>query len=1196
MRIFNERFEAANQKNSRGQRVVIEIDFSDDETDLHYFPSHPDILFENGETVTQGVLSDWSGSTQRLNYESSNSSTGTLDFSLLDSDQLITNLFHSKRISNKVLYDKRVRYWRGYEGLSFNDFEPIMTQYISENVKFRKPSYLLSCKDANDRLNREIFLPLETRLASNLPIGATSAQVYNNDDWQMIARDADFKDAPNTTCTYMRIYDDKQFEVCRITAIDTNLKTFAIDRGVLGTTEIDWTLPNDPNEDKGPKVQEFIFYEMNSLKFAYAIMTGKLIGQGAATIPSHHQLGIPESVFDVNQFIDADAFIAEGKGLTKTNAKKFIESEIFFYLGRLFKVDGFGNVNVKKVESIHREVDSVRVIRKEDIVKTGDLVFDSSAMYNAFSLFWSFDSLLKKPIHRRQTNFKYSDSINFYKRENLKSVKSRLINGSSSTTNTLLNAVNLFADRYAGDAARLPVTLQPWLSGLEVGDVITLEDDRIFDLDTGQSLNRSMQIQSIRVSKNEGLSVELFGSTFKPNPISDSDVRSLADSFYPSEGTLLPNVTDGVLTVPTTLVGTTDMNAPASIYYYLGDLTLNAPLTIQGNVQLRIRGFLTKAELISCEGNGSVIQNGFLGTTQGNPGTNYFEETGGYVEQVAPAPIWEGEFSSAPLLNLINEDGTSLQGIPSSLLGTGGGPGGDIQVFPQVGTPEFVPGASAVAGGAGLLVICRGASLTGNGAINMSGAAPTLGQQEFLPEVGLIVQSADSAHGAPGACIFLLDGGTSSIPNFSGRVTAIGDGGDIRENACRAQFIPPPRVPIADEYIDESTGGSAPPNYTWIKYADDAAGAGISDSPAGKTHIGLSFNNSTQTESNNPVDYQWSQIQGDQGVPGTPGANGETLYTWIKYADDVAGTGITDNPSGKAYIGISYNNTTQTESNNPGDYAWSKVEGDQGVPGPQGDQGPPGPQGIQGPPGANGDPTYIWMKYADDASGTGISDSPVGKAYIGLAVNQTSPTESNNPNDYNWQKVEGEQGIQGPPGANGDPTYMWVKYADSITGAGLTDDPTGKSYIGLAFNKTTAVESTLPADYTWFKIVGDDGLGANPILNNTSDPIGGVTHVSVGNAIIIKVSYTRIRNGSVSGAPVAPVLNLRRGTTIIASWPMERTIDPEVGSQFWQISATGEVSDTPGAGSTNYNVTVTQSSGGTGWNDDFGYINTREEQ
>ena len=44
-------------------------------------------------------------------------------------------------------------------------------------------------------------------------------------------------------------------------------------------------------------------------------------------------------------------------------------------------------------------------------------------------------------------------------------------------------------------------------------------------------------------------------------------------------------------------------------------------------------------------------------------------------------------------------------------------------------------------------------------------------------------------------------------------------------------------------------------------------------------------------------------------------------------------------------------------------------------------------------------------------------------------------------------------------GEDGTTYYTWIKYADTPT-SGMSDNPTGKTYIGVAYNKSTPVEST----------------------------------------------------------------------------------------------------------------------------------------
>ncbi|WP_202395595.1 siphovirus ReqiPepy6 Gp37-like family protein [Virgibacillus halodenitrificans] len=133
----------------------------------------------------------------------------------------------------------------------------------------------------------------------------------------------------------------------------------------------------------------------------------------------------------------------------------------------------------------------------------------------------------------------------------------------------------------------------------------------------------------------------------------------------------------------------------------------------------------------------------------------------------------------------------------------------------------------------------------------------------------------------------------------------------------------------------------------------------------------------------------WDTVQGPQGIPGEPGENGQSLYTWVKYADSPT-SGMSDSPLNKEYIGLAYNKTTPVESSNYADYTWAKTKGDQGVP---------------GEPGKNGEPRFTWTKYADDKDGSGISDNPEGKRYLGLAYNKTTATESNNTADYSWSPL-----------------------------------------------------------------------------------------------------------------------------------------------------------------------------------------------
>lgn len=212
---------------------------------------------------------------------------------------------------------------------------------------------------------------------------------------------------------------------------------------------------------------------------------------------------------------------------------------------------------------------------------------------------------------------------------------------------------------------------------------------------------------------------------------------------------------------------------------------------------------------------------------------------------------------------------------------------------------------------------------------------------------------------------------------------------------------------------------------------------------------------------------------GAQGIPGEPGADGKPSYLHIAYANDTEGGGFSVSDSeGKIYLG-QYVDSTEADSTDYKRYSWTRIKGETG------------PQGVPGAKGADGKTTYTWIRYADNASGSGISNSPTGKTYIGFAYNKTTATESNTPSDYTWSLIKGEKGDQGVPGAkgaDGKTTYTWIKYSDNSTGSGMYDTPKSTTqYIGIAVNKTTATESNTPSDYTWSKFKGDDGADGKGI-------------------------------------------------------------------------------------------------------------------
>lgn len=256
--------------------------------------------------------------------------------------------------------------------------------------------------------------------------------------------------------------------------------------------------------------------------------------------------------------------------------------------------------------------------------------------------------------------------------------------------------------------------------------------------------------------------------------------------------------------------------------------------------------------------------------------------------------------------------------------------------------------------------------------------------------------------------------------------------------------------------------------YTWIRYADDVNGTGISDNPTGKGFIGFAYNKETPTESNDPRDYKWSDIMGKDGVPGEPGEDGKTLYTWIAYSDNADGNPMYQQPKDTTmYIGIATNKETATESDDPKDYVWSKFKGDDGLP---------------GVPGADGKTSYFHIKYSsvqNPTSASQMTETP--SDYIGTYVDYTQ-ADSTDPKKYTWARFKGFNGEDGLPGINGEDgktSYLHIKYSDngglSFT-ANNGEEP--GAYIGQ-YVDFIQKDSDNPTDYTWSLIKGESGAAGS---------------------------------------------------------------------------------------------------------------------
>lgn len=276
--------------------------------------------------------------------------------------------------------------------------------------------------------------------------------------------------------------------------------------------------------------------------------------------------------------------------------------------------------------------------------------------------------------------------------------------------------------------------------------------------------------------------------------------------------------------------------------------------------------------------------------------------------------------------------------------------------------------------------------------------------------------------------------------------------------------------------------------YTWVVFADTETGDGISTKSAGKTYMGIAYNQTTkQPVLTDPSIYTWVKVVGEQGIAGEPGKNGLTSFFHVRYADVPNPTANQLRKDTGKYIGT-YVDYILEDSTDPTKYTWRKF---------QGDDGEDGADGTPGENGANGETSYLHIAYATSADGkTGFSTTnAVDKTYIGQYVDFTK-ADSTNPAKYRWSKFQGpkgdkgdpgeqglrglqgdkgDQGIQGPKGESGKSTYTHIAYANSSDGkVSFSVSDSDRDYVGMYVDEVVA-DSTDPTKYAWSKIKGADG-------------------------------------------------------------------------------------------------------------------------
>jgi len=259
--------------------------------------------------------------------------------------------------------------------------------------------------------------------------------------------------------------------------------------------------------------------------------------------------------------------------------------------------------------------------------------------------------------------------------------------------------------------------------------------------------------------------------------------------------------------------------------------------------------------------------------------------------------------------------------------------------------------------------------------------------------------------------------------------------------------------------------------YLDIKYADNVSGLNFSDNPFGRLYFGIS-NSDSVTESVNPVDYTWFNVDGGFGInrvlwiavtggrhvayavsQDAPDANQNwqvapiqavdldnpfktyDQYMTVRFATNSVGAGFSTSPTNAKFYGI-YTSADGSSSSDPTAYAWSPF-----------------------------DFGTTYNLYYRSLGGRNISFlpstyQPIGYIpYANLVINLDVPTSAS----VNTIGI-----VSAVPLIVQSPyRYLIIRYGSTSTGGSISTDPTGKSYFGIQASDVIITDNN-PADYTWF--------------------------------------------------------------------------------------------------------------------------------
>lgn len=789
----------------------------------YYFTSHGDVITPApADTVTE-VIEGLSTTSQENTPEKRISTVGSLSAKFVDDSGVVSGWLRSLNDANIGIKDARIRLYIGAQGISFDDYALVATQFV-DGISHDEITYNVRARDAMRFLKTKGAELQKAVLTADIDEDATTIPISTTEGLNLVEHGASYSDgSAGQTVGY--VYFEREaadgyivHEVVRYTG-KTEFTLTGCTRGALNTRPHAWYAAGEST--KATKVKEHVYLELPAPKLIWALATNELYGQPAATIPWGG--GVSAEYLDLASFEnigldlwnpndDSQGLILRFDGIESIEIKAFIEKEILPLMSCGLVVAGTGELKLARSQGVVTDAPATITLDESVVSEVSDFDIDLEYITNLYAIYYNW--------RRDQKNFsrkhllRDQDSID--RNGEGKKVAHYAFKGLHYTRHNLDLVRALMSglrDRKSNESVTVSVTVTMIGAVLEVMDAVRLSLKNWQDYSATGHINRSYEVQRRSIDwLNMEVELNLFGTTQKAPPlpaVSDAAPSPIDHTAWtPFESVLAPGTFENTgialtLTGDNSLTGFANASTNGIVtegWFFDGDVTFNAStvtactghfilegndITLNGDLDMRDGGPLagTDNPYLALPAFIGGIQNCGLAAAYSRRyyGPDATESVFiGAAGTILPVP----QRLFADIQPIINASG-QLEGVPESLIGQPG-----VNSKPSFISETDVPGGISTYGEFGsigiggrsagaVILICNNLFGEGLGNILVSGGdgqpAPSSFTRTFNVEPGEQVRGtlwASHGAGAYPSGVLVIKKNSDNIPDLNSLIVA----------------------------------------------------------------------------------------------------------------------------------------------------------------------------------------------------------------------------------------------------------------------------------------------------------------------------------------------------------------------------------------------------------------------------------------